>query len=164
MKRAASAALVALLALAGCSQRRSADGGDWLADATQRHALADELLDRGDEPGARAQLAAVVVVERASRGNVDADDDRRRMLQDTYYRLAGLDLRGQDASGALLHAERGLALGGGQDLFVANLLVARGAAHEARGEAPAAAADFHAALLINEQLLADSLRDAGGAP
>ena len=48
----------------------------------------------------------------------------------------------------------------GQDLFVANLLVARGAAHEARGEAPAAAADFHAALLINELLLTQSLHDA----
>jgi hypothetical protein len=86
------------------------------------------------------------------------------VLQDTYYRLAGLDLRARDASGALLQAERGLSLGGGQDLFVANLLVARGAAHEARGEAPAAAADFHAALLINEQLLAHSLQDAGGTP
>jgi len=163
VKRAASAALVALLALAGCSQRGSADGSDWLAEATRRHALADELLDRGDEPGARAQLVAVVD-GRAPRGQLDADDDRRRVLQDTYYRLAGLDLRGQDASGALLHAGRGLTLGGGQDLFVANLLVVRGAAHEARGEAPAAAADFHAALLINEQLLAASLRDAGGAP
>ena len=163
MKRAASAALVALLALAGCSQRRVANDSDWLADATRRHARADELLDRGDEPGARAQLAAVVD-ELAQRGQLDGDDDHRRVLQDTYYRLAGLDLRAHDASGALLHAERGLTLGGGQDLFVANLLVARGAAHEARGEAAAAAADFHAALLINELLLADSLRDAGGAP
>ncbi len=138
-------------------------GGDWLADATRRHALADELLDRGDEPGARAHLATVVD-ELARRGQPSDDDDRRRVLQDTYYRLAGLDLRAHDPSAALLQAERGLTLGGGQDLFVANLLVARGAAHEARGEAPAAAADFHAALLINEALLADSLRDAGSAP
>ena len=161
MKRHVLATAVALLALAGCSQRQRAGGDDWLAEATRRHALADELLDRGDEPGARAQLAGVVDAL-APRG--DADDDRRRVLQDTYYRLAGLDLRAHDASGALLQAERGLTLGGGQDLFVANLLVARGAAHEARGEAPAAAADFHAALLINEQLLADSLHDAGGTP
>jgi len=163
VKRRGSAALVALLAVAGCSQRPPASDGDWLADATRRHTLADQLLDRGDDPGARAQLAAVVDAL-APRGQGDADDDRRRVLQDTYYRLASLDLRAHDAANALLQAERGLRLGGGHDLFVANLLVARGAAHEARGEAPAAAADFHAALLINEQLLADSLRDAGGAP
>ena len=160
MKPAGIATVVALLVLGGCSEERAA-GRDWLADATRRHALADELLDRGDEPGARAHLAAVID-ELARRG--DPDDDRRRVLQDTYYRLAGLDLRASDPSAALLQAERGLTLGGGQDLFVANLLVARGAAHEARGEAPAAAADFHAALLINEVLLAGTLRDAGGAP
>jgi hypothetical protein len=160
VKRAAIATVVALVVLGGCSRQRAA-GGDWMADATRRHALADELLDRGDAPAARAQLAAVVD-ELAPRG--DADDDRRRVLQDTYYRLAGLDLRAHDPTRALLHAERGLTLGGGEDVFVANLLVARGAAREARGEAPAAAADFHAALLINERLLADSLRDAGGAP
>lgn len=160
MKRPLIAAVVALMVLAGCAQRRSADG-DWLADATRRHARADELLDRGDEAGARAQLAAVVDTL-APLG--DADDDRRRVLQDTHYRLAALDLRAHDPSAALLQAERGLTLGGGQDLFVANLLVARGAAHEARGEAPAAAADFHAALLINEVLLAETVRDAGGTP
>lgn len=162
MRRAAIAAVVALLALAGCSQRRPA-GSDWLAAATRSHALADELLDRGDEPGARAHLTAVVdQLER--HGQLDDDDNRRRMLQDTYYRLAGLALRAHDPSAALLQAERGLTHGGSQDLFVANLLVARGAAHEARGEAPAAAADFHAALLINEALLAETLRDAGGTP
>jgi hypothetical protein len=158
--RAALAAVVALFLLAGCSRQRAADG-DWMADAMRRHALADELLDRGDATAARAQLAAVAD-ELAPRG--DADDDRRRVLQDTYYRLAGLDLRAHDPSAALRHAERGLTLGGGQDVFVANLLVARGAAHEARGEAPAAAADFHAALLINEVLLAETLRDAGATP
>jgi len=163
MKRGALAAVVALLALAACSRPQRAISEDWLADAARRHALADELLDRGDEAGARAQLAGVVDAL-APRHQLDADDDRRRVLQDTYYRLASLDVRGHDPSGALLQAERGLTLGGGQDLFVANLLVARGAAHEARGEAPAAAADFHAALLINEQLLADTLRDGGGTP
>ena len=160
MKRAAITAVVALV-LGGCSSQERAAGGDWLANATRRHALADELLDRGDAPGARAHLAAVID-ELARRGH--PDDDRRRVLQDTHYRLAGLDLRANDPSAALLQAERGLTLGGGQDLFVANLLVARGAAHEARGEAPAAAADFHAALLINEVLLAGTLRDAGDAP
>jgi hypothetical protein len=149
-----------LLSLGGCAQRGSGHD-DWLAEATQRHARADELLDRGDAPGARAELTgAVDLLARRT----DADDDRRRMLQDTYYRLAGLDLRAHDPASALLQAERGLTLGGGSDLFVANLLVARGAAHEARGEATAAAADFHAALLINEQLLAERLRSGGDGP
>jgi hypothetical protein len=160
VKIAAVVVFSALLSLGGCS-RGVIDDGRWLAEATRRHALADEALDRGDEPGARTALAGVIHALARGRSH---DEDRRRVLQDTHYRLATLDLRARDAAAAMEHAERGLALGGARDLFVANLLVVRGAAHEARGEAPAAAADFHAALLINEELLTESLRDDGGPP
>ena len=51
-----------------------------------------------------------------------------------------------------------------RDLFVANLLVVRGAAHEALGEGPAAAEDYHEALVINDRLLAETLRGPADAP
>ena len=50
------------------------------------------------------------------------------------------------------------------DLFVANLLVVRGAAHEALGEGPAAAEDYHQALVINDRLLAETLARTGRTP
>ena len=61
-----------------------------------------------------------------------------------------------------LDADRGLALGRATDLFVANLLVVRGAAHEALDEGPAAAEDYHEALVINDRLLAEDVARTGG--
>jgi tetratricopeptide (TPR) repeat protein len=151
--------LAALCAI-GCSQRHRAADDPWVAEAARRHALADERLEAGDRPGARDAL----------RGIVDAPppaelppDDRRGVLQDTYFRLARIDLDARDARAALADAERGLALGQAGDLFVANLLVVRGAAHEALGEGPAAAEDYHRALMINDQLLAKALHQPAGA-
>ena len=78
-------------------------------------------------------------------------------VQDTYYRLARLDLDRANPAAALANVERGLALGRAADpaadIFVANLFVARGAAHQALGDALAASADYHQALVINEKVV-----------
>ncbi|HXU03081.1 MAG TPA: hypothetical protein VN903_19080 [Polyangia bacterium] len=152
---------LALLAL-GCSKADVRSDNRWVAEAERRHALADERLQASDPTGAKEALLGIVD------GPVVADvapDDRRGVLQDTYFRLAEIELRARDAHAALASADRGLALGRRNDLFVANLLVVRGAAHEALGEAPAAAEDYHQALVINDKLLAEALREgAAGAP
>jgi len=149
-------ALLGALA-AGCARARHDGDARWIAEAEQRHARADQQLQAGDVPAARAALVGIVD------GHVPTDippGDRRGVLQDTYFRLAELDLKAGDAHAALTDAERGLALGrADDDLFVANLLVARGAAHEALHDGGAAAADYHAALVINDKLLAETLHE-----
>ena len=145
--------LAALLAL-GCARRYPGGDSRWVAEAERRHALADQQLQAGNASAAREALRGIVD------GRAPADipaDDRRAVLQDTYFRLAELDLDAHDPKGALADAERGLALGRTPDLFVANLLVVRGAAHEALDEGAAAATDYHAALMINDRLLAEAL-------
>jgi hypothetical protein len=161
LRRAAAAvALAGLLAL-GCSRRHPAADSAWVGEAARLHALADQLLAAGNRPAARDALAGIVD------GPVPAAvpaDARRGVRQDTYFRLAQLALDERDARGAVALADRGLALGDGADLFVANLLVVRGAAHEALRDDPAAARDYHRALVINEALLAETLRESGAAP
>ena len=158
--------VVALLgALAGgCARARHDGDARWIADAERRHALADQQLQAGNVAAAREALLGIVD------GRTPADlpaGDRRGVLQDTYFRLAELDLKAGDPRAALTDVQRGLGLGGADDLFVANLLVVRGAAHEAMDDGAAAAADYHAALVINDKLLAETLqesRDARLAP
>ncbi|HEY5448290.1 MAG TPA: hypothetical protein VIQ54_06035 [Polyangia bacterium] len=149
--------LVALTALAlGCSKAPRDGEGPWIAEAARRHALADERLAAGDRPAARAELLAVVG---ASVPTDVPDADSRGVLQDTYFRLAKLDLDARDPRAALADTDLGLSYGKPADLFVANLLIARGAAHEALGNAPAAAEAYHQALAINDRLLAETLGD-----
>jgi hypothetical protein len=151
--------LAALGALA-CSQRRPAADEPWVADAARRHALADERLEANDWRGAQDALRGIV----ATPGPADLPaDDRRGVLQDTYFRLARIELDAHDPVGALRDADRGLALGRPADLFVANLLVVRGAIHEALNNAPLAAVDYHQALLINDELLAKALHEPADA-
>jgi hypothetical protein len=143
---------LAALGAGACSRA----GGDvtapadpWLAEAAARHRAADVLLDHGDTTGARRELSSLL-----ESAGVRRSDDERRVLQDTCYRLARLDLDAGDARAALAGAERGLDLAPpAHDVFVANLLVVRGAAHEALGDARAAAGDYHRALVINDELL-----------
>ena len=156
------AAAAAALAI-GCSRTRVAGDSPWVADAERRHALADERLQAGDPPGARVALREIVDGRASIPAGVPADD-RRGVLQDTYFRLAELDLQAGDPRAALASADRGLALGRADDLFVANLLVVRGAAHEALGDGPTAAADYHEALVINDKLLAEAVHEQDGAP
>jgi len=136
--------LLALVLLFACSSRRP----DWAVTVAQGHSEADHLLDSGNRAGARAVLEAIVA------GAPDTGGETRRvLLQDTLFRLARLALDEHDAAAAARHADAGLALGGEDDLFVANLLVVRGAAHEARGESALALDVYQRALRINEALL-----------
>jgi len=164
-RRALIVAAAAALAI-GCSRARVAGDSPWVAEAERRHALADERLQAGDRPGALRALREIVDGHTDIAAGVPAND-RRGVLQDTYFRLAELDLQAGDAGAALASADRGLALGRADDLFVANLLVVRGAAHQALGDGPTAAADYHEALVINDKLLAEAVHeqgDASGAP
>jgi hypothetical protein len=129
------------------------DAAAWTASVASRNQEADRLIDGGDVAGARRVLADIVA---GAPGPEAAGETRRMLLQDTYFRLARLALDGRAPAEAVGQAEQGLALGGG-DLFVANLLVARGAAHEALGETAAALADYDRALRINETLLRSTL-------
>ncbi|HEY7373403.1 MAG TPA: hypothetical protein VIF57_14680 [Polyangia bacterium] len=152
-------ALLAAMSLLACSQAPAGGDSRWIAEAERQHEIADERLGAKDLVGARISLLPIVS------GAVPRDvpaDARRGVLQDTYFRLAKIDLDVGDPRVALADAERGLALGRAEDLFVANLLVVRGAAHEALHDGEAAAADYHAALVINDRLLAQALRGSPG--
>jgi hypothetical protein len=146
-----------LLLVGGCSQPPPPAADPWIARVAAVNRQADRLLDADDAARARELLRALVSTERPGG---PLDEDRRLMLQDCYFRLARLALAGRDPAQALSDAETGLAYQTAPSLFAANLLVARGAAHEALNEPRAAAEDYHQALLMNEALL----REAVGKP
>jgi tetratricopeptide (TPR) repeat protein len=139
--------LLLVLLVAGCH-----GSPPWSATAARVHAEADRLIDAGDRSAARAALVQLV----SDRIEAPAET-RRAVLQDAYFRLARLALDGHDAAQAARDADAGLALSGADDLFVANLLVVRGAAHEALGEPAAAVAVYQRALRINEALLREEV-------
>jgi hypothetical protein len=153
VRRLAAWALVLALASAACSRAPRARD-PWAASAATAHHQADRLLDAGDAAGARAALRSFVV---AGAGAGATSERHRRALQDTYFRLSRLALAAHDAQQALADADAGLAYGEAPHLFVANLLVARGAAREAEGDGRGAAEDYHRALLMNEALLEKEL-------
>jgi hypothetical protein len=158
VKRALLLLCLLLLLAPACS--RAPQAPEWAAVAARAHADADERLDRGDRAGAReALLALVATAPEAARTGAGAGEVRRVLLQDTHFRLARLALEAGEPAEAARQAEAGLGLGrdGEESLFVANLLVVRGAAHEALGKASAAMEDYQRALRINETLLHEAL-------
>jgi hypothetical protein len=157
---AAVVSLAGLLSL-GCSRAEVNDASPWVAEAERRHALADQRLEAGDPTGAGDALRGIV--DARVPGDLPTDD-RRGVLQDTYFRLARIALDARDPRAALAAANRGLGLGRASDLFVANLLIVRGAAHEALGAGAAAVEDYHEALVINDRLLAEALHEPADAP
>jgi hypothetical protein len=143
-----TAVILGALALGGCSRQPPAER--WTAMTARAHREADRRLDAGDAAGARARLLALVDAQKA---HAAESAERRLALQDTYFRLARLAIGAHEPRQAIAYADAGLAYGTAPHLFVANLLVARGAALEAAGDARAAAADYQRALVINEALL-----------
>lgn len=142
---------LAALCVAGCGDDRAAQ---WVAAMERAHASADEALE-ADEPD-RARDA----LERAFEQNVPQavhERDARVVRQDLAYRLAELELAAGRAEAAAEHASAGLELGEGEDVFTANLYIARGRAREALGREIEAAADYHEALKINDALLRRTL-------
>jgi hypothetical protein len=139
------AGLLLMVVLAAGCQRRPAEDGAWADTLARQHAQADQLLDDGDWQGAQRILRAIV--------ESPAQPLPRALLQDTRFRLARLALAAGDPALAAREAEAGLAMGTGNDLYTANLLIVRGAAFEATGQGAAAAADYERAAIINETLL-----------
>lgn len=124
------------------------------------HAEADRLAAAGDLEGACRVLEAV-----AEGGAPEglAAADARVLLQDLAYHRATLELGRGRAGRAEQVSTRALELGRAEDAFTANLLIARAKAREALGQAPAAGADYHDALLVTEALLGRALGGDGGA-
>ena len=143
--------LALVLWLAAC-QAETPEWQHWSAVAASKHEEADQLIDHGQRRQAGERLEEVVAT--APR---ELNDVARALLQDTYFRLARLQLEEHEPAMALRQAEAGLSLAGNDSLFVANLLVVQGAAQEALGNGTAALAAYQRALRINEALLHDTL-------
>jgi predicted negative regulator of RcsB-dependent stress response len=144
--------IVAALALC-CG--RAPEGQGWIASARDAQRSADDALARGDVDAARQALRGIV--ETAAPARVSADD-RRGVVQDAAFRLARIELDEARPGAALEWTDQGLRERG-IDAFTANLLIARGRAHEALGDAAAAAADYHEALQIHDALLRRALEE-----
>ena len=130
-------------AFTGCSDNA------WIGEVRAAQQSAEQAAEQGNYRDAIQRLRPVADGELSRPARAD---DARAIRQDAFYQLARWSMANEDAPGALVFADAGLALGGG-DVFRANLWVARGQAHEALGQATQAAGDYHEALLINETLL-----------
>ena len=142
MTRLLHAVALGALLLAGCE----GGGRAWMEGARADSAAA-EAGDRDEAIAALERLVAREVPDDV------AAEDARVVLQDAYARLAALYLEAGDAGAARREADRGLALGEVDDVFTANLLVARGRADEALGRDQEAARDYHRAIRVHEALL-----------
>jgi len=146
--------LLALLALACDEVPGTMSGSDtaagWVGALREAHQLADDAEQRGDLEAARVALEPLASA--AAPADVAATH-ARAARQDVYFRLATLAATEGDHRGARAAAAAGLALGRGDDVLTANLLIARGEAHEALGERSKASSDYLAALRIHEVLL-----------
>jgi tetratricopeptide (TPR) repeat protein len=137
---------VAALAALCCACGRAPS---WVEAARTANERADAALLRGDAVSA---LSALDAFADAAVPNTVARPDRRRVLQDVFYRLSELETL-VDARRAVAYADRGLTLGEHEDVFTANLWVAKGDALEQLGDDSGAARAFARALRINEILL-----------
>jgi tetratricopeptide (TPR) repeat protein len=158
MTRALISILIGCALLCACGQGEpvpSESAGTWLLAIEQAHARADAV-----SPAAREALQAALTLPVPA--EVKAEHSRI-VHQDLLFRLARTELADSRSVEALAAADRGLALGRAPDLFVANLLVARGEVLEKLGRKTEAASAYLEALEINRKLLHDALAptDAG---
>lgn len=149
--------LAALFVLAGCAQAAREDAARapsaaavWIEGMAQAHARADQQADQAAQRALEAARARPVPAQ-------VAPEDQRRVLQDLQFRLAALALDAADPTRAELEAERGLALGRGDDTYTTNLLIAQGRAAAALGRHATAAEAYAEALRIHERLLSRAL-------
>lgn len=148
--------LVALLFLGGCALPSAEE---WVAEAAAAHRAADEALARGDGAAARAALAAFVD---APRSPSVSPHDRRVLVQDACFRISVIELDGAAPDAALRWAERGLLAGVANDVFTANLFLAKARALEGLGREREAAVEYLRALDVNERLLERALGSGTG--
>jgi tetratricopeptide (TPR) repeat protein len=165
MTRRALVGLALLLAaLAGaCASRSDAPQPpeDWLSAVQAAHMTADDAL--ADERFDQAHAALQAALDTPARADLHPDHVRV-VRQDLCFRLAQIELARDDAEQALSYADRGLALGHGDDVFTANLWVARGKAQEALAQPADAATCYQQALAINQRLLRAALASDAGGP
>ena len=150
-----NALLVSALVLSahGCDEPAtspSESASAWVGALREAHQRADAAEQRGDVAAAAAALAPLAS---APAPDAVAATHARAARQDLYFRLATLAAGQDDHEAARAAANSGLALGHGDDVLTANLLIARGEAQEALGDREGASADYLAALRINEVLL-----------
>lgn len=152
--------VLAVAVALGCDSG-SPEAARWLEQQRAASTRADEALAEGNPERARTLLEQSL--KQAPPPSLH-ENDARIVRQDIYYRLATMDLADKNPKGALAWADRGLALGRADDVFTANLLIARGRSHEALGDARAAGHDYYEALKITDRLLQDALSGDGGQP
>ncbi len=166
MRRLRAGLFALLLALGACAQAEpeaapSPSAAEWLMSVRSAHLQADGALSAGELERAASVLRGVAGVGVPSEVSTEHG---RVVLQDLMFRLAEVELERAQHDAALVAADAGLAHGRGDDVFTANLLIARGAALEAKGRDTEAAASYYEALEINRALLAELLEapDGGG--
>jgi hypothetical protein len=144
-------ALVIIVALSCACSARTPAPAPWIQAAAEASRAADRAIVDGQLDRARSLLRGLIA---SPVPPSLAAQDQRAVVQDAYFRLAEVELRAHAAAAARAWADRGLALGEAGDLFTANLLIVRGRARAALDDAHGAAADYRAAMAINEALLA----------
>jgi tetratricopeptide (TPR) repeat protein len=149
--------VLACLGLVGCG-RASPEALDYLDHQRSLQTLADQAVAEGRLGDAHTALGTAARL-RAPTGMDPAEV--AALQRDACLRLANLDLQRGQAEQALRSAQRGLDLAPSRDLFTAGLLVARGKAEEALDRDSEAIADYHAAQIIDEALLAAEAADGG---
>lgn len=132
-----------------CAAQSTPGGADdaWVTEIARVHAA----MDRSADPRQAHALLQPALKEPVPPGIAGAD--RRRVLQDLYFRSALLSLELAEFTRAAQECELGLALGDAQDEFTANLWIARGRAEAKLGRAGEAAKAYARAMSIHEQLM-----------
>lgn len=143
--------------LASCARR--ADTGRWVDDAQRASREADRAVSKGNLAAAREILKDLA--EKSVPAGL-ARQDGLVVRKDACFRLAMLELQAGRPENALGWSERGLGLDRRNDLFTANLLVAKGSALEALGKDAQAAGSYQRAMHINQKLLDAELKAKDG--
>jgi len=141
-------------ALTAASCAHPAESGRWVGEIQEANRMADRAIGDGKLVAARSVLKEAL--EKPAPPEMD-DHDAKAIKQDICFRLAMLEIEARRPQAALDWTDRGLQLGTSEDLFTANLLVARGSALETLGRDSRAAGEYHRALKINEKLLGAAL-------
>jgi len=115
-------------------------------------AAAEAAEARGEDDVALATFRAGLALPEPAR--VDAVVALR---QELHFDVGRLLLLAGDASGAREHAALGLALGGDDSLFTANLHALDAMAAEALGDPPGAVAAYQRAIAVHERLFERAL-------
>lgn len=154
MKRVCVVALVALVALGACSAKYAGVGteapADWILRQEQMHLRVDELLVEGSRDAAAELL----------RGSLDVpappdlpEEVRQAVRKDALFRIASIELDARRFRAALDVSDQALGYGESKDVFTVNVYIAKGRALEGLGRRKEAAAIYHGALIMSEQLM-----------